>query len=79
MDGLLKHVNKSQEMTLTLYIAFLHAVCLWKGGPGVGGGYEEEALLSPSPPHPDCLSIPNFHFCLGDHKNMCMIFVPEMS
>lgn len=37
MDGLLKHVNKSQEMTLTLYIAFLHAVCLQKGGPGVGG------------------------------------------
>lgn len=52
MDGLLKHVNKSQEMTLTLYIAFLHAVCLWKGGPGVGGDMRRKPCSPPPPPPP---------------------------
>jgi len=28
MDGLLKHANKSQEMTLFPYTAFMHAVGL---------------------------------------------------
>lgn len=31
MDGLLKRVNKLQEMALNLYKAFVHAVCLMKG------------------------------------------------
>lgn len=69
MDGLLKHVNKSQEMTLTLYIAFLHAVCLWKGGPGVGGDMRRKPCSPPPPPPtPIAYLFPIFIFALGITK-----------